>query len=423
MVWLDVDNLYDMDKLEMSVMESEVFLLYYSEGYFRSKNCQRELCTAVRMKKPVIVVFEGDDEASSLRALKSECNSSCLETEFGSAVLLEHILQHDPIYWLHVGAFSASALSRIYLCFFQNLPYYEKNDHNLLLDQGISVPGDIGNYSIPSFALSEKINILVCVGNNKALDVAEEIRGIFLSDKMEIKFVSRKIADTTSISNVMENNEIKSVNSECFSEGEMEIDLIDSELIAEDDGKKLRALELSLEDEEIKSIDSGLSLSSSDTTHNDIMIGLLPASRPRSLILDLENASGTPSVPCGSNNPSHMARDINFYNPSSYNGRSVVLLYLDKDIFLEEDSVATKAVLQAAIDMKIDIILVHEQDWDKGGCPFSLFLKQTPQDLIDPPYEIFKQIAIPLYSRPEYRQVSMRQILDKILATKSSRQF
>ena len=53
---------------QSAVMESEVFLLYYSEGYFISgpKIVNGELCTAHNCSNEeagtVIVVFEGDDE-------------------------------------------------------------------------------------------------------------------------------------------------------------------------------------------------------------------------------------------------------------------------------------------------------------------------------------------------------------------------
>jgi hypothetical protein len=36
-----------------------------------------------------------------------------------------------------------------------------------------------------------------------------------------------------------------------------------------------------------------------------------------------------------------------------------------------------KGIVQAAKDLKIDIVLVHEQDSQEGGCEFSQFFKQT----------------------------------------------
>jgi len=64
----------------------------------------------------------------------------------------------------------------------------------------------------------------------------------------------------------------------------------------------------------------------------------------------------------------------------------------------------------------IDIILVHEQDIDNGGCPLSLVMENTPTELLDP-IQYFKVIAIPLYTRGEYRKISLRLILQKMGAT------
>jgi len=50
-LWLDVDDLQDITKLEESVNETAVFILFYSEGYFASVNCRREVYAAVAAKK------------------------------------------------------------------------------------------------------------------------------------------------------------------------------------------------------------------------------------------------------------------------------------------------------------------------------------------------------------------------------------
>jgi hypothetical protein len=89
---------------------------------------------------------------------------------------------------------------------------------------------------------------------------------------------------------------------------------------------------------------------------------------------------------------------------------STLLLYLNKDVFLDEGDTG-KGIVQAAIDLKIDIVLVHEQDSQEGGCEFSQFFKQTPQVLIDNPYDLYHEMATPLHTRSEYRIVSLRKIV------------
>ena len=61
------------------------------------------------------------------------------------------------------------------------------------------------------------------------------------------------------------------------------------------------------------------------------------------------------------------------------------LLYLNDEAFLDEDGDVARLV-QAAMDRRIAIVPVHEQDPGRGGCPFRLFLQQTPQVLQRSPY-------------------------------------
>ena len=63
----------------------------------------------------------------------------------------------------------------------------------------------------------------------------------------------------------------------------------------------------------------------------------------------------------------------------------------------------------------IHIILVHEQDSLKGGCEFAEFFKVTPKRLIEEPYSLYKDIAIPLYSMEAYRDVSIKMIVSKMV--------
>ena len=46
-----------------------------------------------------------------------------------------------------------------------------------------------------------------------------------------------------------------------------------------------------------------------------------------------------------------------------------------------------------------------------GGVPFRIFFQQTPQVLLQPPYKLFDTVAVPLYSSPEHRKVSLRHVL------------
>lgn len=83
-VFLDVDDLEDIGKLEASVRESAVFLVFLSAGYFESANCMREVREALRCDKPVVLLHETDAErgGAELRELRASC-----EARVGAEVL------------------------------------------------------------------------------------------------------------------------------------------------------------------------------------------------------------------------------------------------------------------------------------------------------------------------------------------------
>ncbi len=181
-IWLDVDELTGMDELEESVKASAVFVIFYSRNYFWSKNCQRELYTAIQLEKPIIVLYKGDqlDIERMMQSCISHCNG---DGSPGATVILQRIFGNDnefgidntnaPILWLDVGHFSAAALNQVYCKVLSNLPYYKENP--TLLNDGIMVPGEIG-----SVWLKSPINILTCESNYGASDIADELKATML---------------------------------------------------------------------------------------------------------------------------------------------------------------------------------------------------------------------------------------------------
>ena len=423
-IWLDINNLHDVSKLEDSVSESAIFILYYSKGYFRSKNCQRELYTAVKMEKPVIVLHEGD-EASVLNELKNECDAFC-HKEPGSVFILEHILKNDPIRWLSEGPFCAATMNRIYSRLLSYLPYYQ-NTRKQILDEGIMVPGELnGPISLPS------MNLLVCISNNGALGIAEEIHAMLPTDKVNIHFVRKARApltlkknqeydaahgtgsDITAQSGEMWGVQPNSVSNdakskEIFDPLLSKVGRSDDNVQVSHDGSAIEVSSYGLDFEALtinrllneKALDEDLSYS--NLSHDEKLEGDLSYECGKGWTTSNISLLRKKRIP---------TYDLSSYNPS--NGeRSVLVLYLNRDLFLEDEN-NLKNILQSTKAMKIPIVLVHEQDNAKGGCPFETFFDQTPQDLIDPPYELFKELAIPLYTTTEYRTVSLRQIINTI---------
>jgi len=101
--------------------------------------------------------------------------------------------------------------------------------------------------------------------------------------------------------------------------------------------------------------------------------------------------------------------DSNAFDPEGM----MMLLYLNKNIFLDSDG-RVKDLVKEALDNGIKIVLAHEQDSEKGGCHFSGIITQTSQELLDQPYSLYKDIAIPLYALKEYRTLSLRLLFQKM---------
>ena len=100
-------------------------------------------------------------------------------------------------------------------------------------------------------------------------------------------------------------------------------------------------------------------------------------------------------------------------NAAPLSGHVVLLLYLNNKTFLDVGGAVARLV-QAAMDRRIAIAMVHEQEPSCGGVPFANFFQQTPQVLLQQPYKLFDTVAVPLYPAPEHRTVSLRLALSSM---------
>jgi len=167
-VWLDVDELKAMDQLEQSVLDSAIFVIFYSEGYFQSKNCRRELLAAFEAGKQAFVIYEGG--ANVIEKMKEECINVFTGNNPDSASILAYLLNEDPIMWLGDGSkyFYVESLKMVILRLLNHLPHYQRNCN--LLIQGLKLEGELG-----PLGFSSSLSILFCDTNTGAQCVAEEI--------------------------------------------------------------------------------------------------------------------------------------------------------------------------------------------------------------------------------------------------------
>ena len=67
-----------------------------------------------------------------------------------------------------------------------------------------------------------------------------------------------------------------------------------------------------------------------------------------------------------------------------YGESAVMLLYLNKDTWVEQGEVLERDVRAARqLQAGLKVVMVHENDQEKGGCEFGDFFGTTPQELID----------------------------------------
>jgi hypothetical protein len=340
-VWLDVDSLTDISLLEEAVESTVVFVLYYSEGYFKSTNCRREIYAAIEFNKPIVLIFSG--EVAVLDIMKEECSQHCDSDKVDT--ILSKLLRSDedstsitgPIQWLDEGSFSAAALGQIYHRIFMYLPYYIKNKQELA--RGIMVPGTMDPVS-----LYNPITILVLEDNIGCLELVDEIKS--LVSQRECNLIS--VMDASAV----------------FLHGTSETDI---------EANTINTKNAAIDEENLLSNTEILELSSS----------------------------------LGSSSKSH----------------TCMLLYLNDKTFTGSNEYTTRLanVLKACqTNDSIQLVLVQEKDLSKGGCDFGLFFSQAPMELINPPFAIFRDIAIPLYGIDVYRAISLRQILKKMGASEKS---
>ena len=118
-VFLDVDDLVEIDSLETYVQQSAVILLFLSRGYFLSTNCLREVRAAIASNKPLVLVHEtkAAKGGAPLDELMIECPADLRERIFGgatpAAILELDTLDTALISWHRMRDYQRLALLRI----------------------------------------------------------------------------------------------------------------------------------------------------------------------------------------------------------------------------------------------------------------------------------------------------------------------
>jgi len=161
--------------LEQHVSESAVFVIVYSNGYFQSERCQKELKEAVRIEKPVIIIYEGKEQM--FREMCDQCLTYCFPDQYpGDSTMRkarEHIFDNEPILWLSsdFDIFTAASLKLIYERILSHLPHYMDYPDKL---PGLEVPGEARDPNQIKFNLK----LLFSEANIGSRQIAEKVQSM-----------------------------------------------------------------------------------------------------------------------------------------------------------------------------------------------------------------------------------------------------
>jgi hypothetical protein len=306
-IWLDVDHLQNISKLVEEIAKAAMLVIFASKGYFKSKNCRRELYAALHQKKPIVLIID-PEKSSSLEKLRQEWREWCVAVgppEYpafsGPSEAVAAVFdREEPVVWSRIHEFQLASLKTAVLRILRRLPYYTAHDAEL--EGGVFATSQIRPQSF-----RRPVRILTCTSNKGAHLIAKELAAAACHPGS----ASVEVAEVL--------------------------------------------LEQSLEE---------------FTT-----------------------------------------------NGPTRHVRVVLLLYLNKQTFVGNDGVETAMALRHLYDSKVFVVLVQETDASAGGCPFSTFIEVAPKDLQVAPYKLFGQIAVALFSTPEFRSVSLRLLLRYLGAT------
>ena len=91
-------------------------------------------------------------------------------------------------------------------------------------------------------------------------------------------------------------------------------------------------------------------------------------------------------------------------------GAVALLIYLNERAFTDAGG-GVAVTVQRAMDARVPIALVHEQDEERGACVFARYFDLAPDVLQQPPYKLFDLVAVSLYPGADHRKISLRHVM------------
>ena len=358
-IFLDVDDLDDIGKLESYVRETSVSLFFLSRGYFSSRNVLREVRASLSQNKPLVLVHEQQQSKGGgpLEAIKAEC-----QDDFRAKIFVD---SREPIAWHRVLHYQNLTLKLIATAMLGHTPKYSGS------------PGSTGAFSLvlpdemrlSELSLKQPLVLWCSQSNVGALAIAQELAASLHQSSAPIRVVEDAPADIAAL---------------------------------EKDGETFAML-LYL-NKDTWSVDG-------DELENDVRYargekpGLLESSmsRGKKLFGARPSSAPSPSLP----SPGRPASNWACNRASSRDSHSGVVSRPSFDGRRHHASPAQMLVAVAgrrASHANPHIILVHENDPARGAVDFGHFFGVTPKGLVDS--GIYRDIAVALHT-PPHREVSL----------------
>ena len=169
-IWLDVDSLDALEKLEDAVAASAVVVLFLTSGYFRSENCRREIYAARAMGKPIVAVWEAEEDHGGLplEDHKHDYERFCVELA-ASADNMSMIFDHT-IPWVRQHVLQLEVLKLLADRLIRHLPHYQR--HPAALSRGLTVGH---KHESSELCFPQPLTLLVSAANPGAGAVAQHI--------------------------------------------------------------------------------------------------------------------------------------------------------------------------------------------------------------------------------------------------------
>jgi len=166
-VFLDVDDLNDVSKLETYIQQTNSMLLFLTKSFFLSGPCLREVKATLDQEKPFLLVHEADIShgGAPLDELIDE-----LKDDQQRAKLFRN--RNQAIRWQRIAAFQVVSLTQIVQQMLANTPAYWQKSLALV------VPGTLVEQKLD---FPRRVVLYASKNNPNAKEVADELAGRFPS--------------------------------------------------------------------------------------------------------------------------------------------------------------------------------------------------------------------------------------------------